>query len=177
MSSVENYKKRFNMLMESSLGDVRPLLNEDDASIILSLSFTLTYNIDPTTKQKTYLGFVYYNMPINTTGPEGKGKDFKGNLYAGISSISIGEQPYTPSKETVAATNVTGYFRMDKELIMKFILPYVNKGQQLNIKDITAKPKERSVDGKIVNSNTPHKVHLTVTEQQSQPTSTQPQKP
>lgn len=28
MNSIENYKKRFNMLMESSLGDVRPLINE-----------------------------------------------------------------------------------------------------------------------------------------------------
>jgi hypothetical protein len=170
MNSIENYKKRFNMLMESSLGDVKPLLNEDDASIILSLSFNLKFNINPTTKQKDYLGFVYYNMPINTTGPEGKGKDFKGNLYAGISSVSIGGQSYTPSKETVTPTNVTGYFPMDKQLIMKFILPYVNKGQQLNIKDITVTPKEKSVDGKIVNSNTPHKVNLTVTEQQSQPT-------
>lgn len=28
MNSIENYKKRFNMLMESTLGDVRPLIME-----------------------------------------------------------------------------------------------------------------------------------------------------
>jgi hypothetical protein len=37
MNSIENYKKRFNMLMESTLGNVKPLINEqntkDDASL------------------------------------------------------------------------------------------------------------------------------------------------
>jgi hypothetical protein len=33
MNSIENYKKRFNMLMESTIGDVKPLITEDQSKL------------------------------------------------------------------------------------------------------------------------------------------------
>jgi hypothetical protein len=142
-------------------------LNEqDDSSVVLTLSFNLKYNIDPTTKQKYYIGHVYYTMPINTTGPQSTNPEHKGNLYAGIDTIVINGQSYKPTKETLSSTNVTGYFPVDVKIITQNLIPYVGKGEQTNVKNITAVPKMKTADGTIVGSSTPHNVHLTVTEQQ-----------
>ena len=39
MNLIENYKKRFNMLMESTIGDVKPLIKEDNTKDDASLSY------------------------------------------------------------------------------------------------------------------------------------------
>ena len=153
----------------------RQYLNEDDSSIIINLTLTLKYNIDPATKQKDYLDLVYFNMPINTSGPEAKkNNQFTGNLYSGVDTINIDGVSYKPIKQSKTNTDVTGHIGMKEDLFKKSLLPYVGKGQQLQIKNVQVMPFVVGTDGKIVSSSTLHNVNLTVVEQLSTQTTTTP---
>ena len=46
MNNIEQYRKRFNMLIESSMGDVKPLINEQTTNDLIGKTVNLYYDLE-----------------------------------------------------------------------------------------------------------------------------------
>jgi len=72
MENIENYKNRFYNLMESSMGDVKPLINEESAGSAIPVNKEVFFDVYQDDKSSNKLGSVAMGVVggPNTLGPD-----------------------------------------------------------------------------------------------------------
>ena len=127
---------KFKKLVESTLGDVKPLINEQATSNILILTIYL-----PQTKDDKgnlidkKVGMAKYLVSASKSPDDTTGKSFTTDDYSGIKGIFINEMSATQvtTKKDAATGNISGTFTLTDKLYA-FLQPSVGKGKQTSQK-------------------------------------------
>ena len=120
MKNINEYKKRFYNLMESTLGDAKPLISEQSSDVIKIKAWVLkssrdrdvnpNYNFDTTNHKLSNVGVRFdftSPKPIeDLPWPKGKGTILCGNEDGRI-VVTMNGQPYTLYVTAVAAKKLT----------------------------------------------------------------------
>jgi len=67
MKNIEQYRNRFNSLLESTMGDVRPLISEQDDVTTQTANYDKNYFV---TKKTGAVSFDNYGFPVTVDGVE-----------------------------------------------------------------------------------------------------------
>ena len=111
MNSIENYKKRFNMLMESSLGDVRPLIMETLEGEVIPITFQIPVTRDANNQIVMDTRGVVKFTAISSKGTDGESlaEYTKINSFA-LLGLNIASLPVSSMKQ---GQNIVGSFMLN----------------------------------------------------------------
>ena len=111
MNSIENYKKRFNMLMESSLGNVKPLLNEALEGEVIPVTFQIPVIKDANNQLTIDRTGVVKFTAVNSKGAEGNSLA----EYTKINSFMFmsANIPNLPVSSMKQGENIVGSFMLN----------------------------------------------------------------